>query len=268
MATCGVVWLQETQRREYFIQRVLEKEVGEPNGKSILIKPNIVCHEGYPTTTHEATLRSVLQYFLPYGKSILVGDGPAFDAGDSKDIIQGHALRAVCDELGVDLVDLSSGEFTTVRAGRYDLELSSVPFEFDFLVSLPVLKSHFVCGLTGAVKNQFGFLSPKQKRDAHFHKNVHRVIAELNTIIKPHFYVVDAIETLVGAQEIRHGGKRRALGYMLAGRDPLSLDIVGLELLKKVEPRLQAKSYVDIAHLKHAEDLGVGQTSYTIRNPD
>ncbi len=264
----SVVWLQETCHREHFIQRVLENEVGEPNAKSILIKPNIVCPEGYPSTTHQATLRSVLQYFLPYEKEILVADGPAFDAGDSKEIIQSHALKVVCDELGVELVDLSSGEFTTVRAGDYDLEMSSIPFEFDFLVSLPVLKSHFVCDLTGALKNQFGFLSPKQKRDAHFHKDVHRVIAELNTIIKPHFYIVDAVETLVGVQEVRHGGKPRALGYMLASRDPLSLDIVGLELLKKVEPRLQTKSYVDIAHLKHAKGLGIGQTSYTIRNLD
>ncbi|TET42562.1 MAG: DUF362 domain-containing protein [Dehalococcoidia bacterium] len=264
----SVVWLQETCHREHFIQRVLENEVGEPNAKSILIKPNIVCPEGYPSTTHQATLRSVLQYFLPYEKEILVADGPAFDAGDSKEIIQSHALKVVCDELGVELVDLSSGEFTTVRAGDYDLEMSSIPFEFDFLVSLPVLKSHFVCDLTGALKNQFGFLSPKQKRDAHFHKDVHRVIAQLNTIIKPHFYIVDAVETLVGAQEVRHGGKPRALGYMLASRDPLSLDIVGLELLKKVEPRLQTKSYVDIAHVKHAKGLGIGQTSYTIRNLD
>jgi uncharacterized protein (DUF362 family) len=264
----AVVWLQQTRHREHFIQRVLENEIGEPNAKSILIKPNIVCSEAYPSTTHQATLRSVLQYFLPYQKEIVVADGPAFDAGDSREIIQNHALKVVCDELGVDLIDLSSGEFTTVRAGDYDLEISSIPFEFDFLVSLPVLKSHFICGLTGALKNQFGFLSPKQKRDAHFHKDVHRVIAGLNTIIQPNFYILDAVETLVCAQEIRHGGKARALGYMLASRDPLSLDIVGLELLKKVEPRLETKSYMDIPHLKHACDLGIGQTSYKIRNLD
>jgi uncharacterized protein (DUF362 family) len=264
----SVVWLEETRHREYFIQRVLENEVGEPNGESILIKPNMVCQEGYPTTTHEATLRTVLQYFLSYRKEILVADSPAFDAGDSKEIIRNHPLKVVCDELGVDLLDLSSGEFITVKARSYDLELSSIPFKFDFLVSLPVLKSHFVCDLTGALKNQFGFLSPKQKRDAHFHKDVHRVIAELNTIIKPHFYILDAIETLICAQEIRHGGEARELGYMLASKDPLSLDIAGLELLKKVEPRLQTKSYMDIAHLKHASDLELGQTSYEIRNLD
>lgn len=264
----SVVWLQETGHREYFVQRVLENEIGDPNVRSILIKPNIVSREGYPTTTHGATLRAVLQYFLPYTKEILVADSPAFDAGDSKEIVESHALKLVCDVLGVELVDLSSGEFTAVRAGGYDLELSSIAFEFDLIVSLPVLKSHLVCDLTGALKNQFGFLSPKQKREAHFQKDVHRVIAELNTIIKPHFYILDAIETLVGAQEIRHGGKARALGYMLASKDPLSLDIVGLELLKKVEPRLQTKSYVDIAHLKHASDLGIGETSYKTRNLD
>jgi len=73
---------------------------------------------------------------------------------------------------------------------------------------------------------------------------------------------------LVGAQETRHGGKARALGYMLASRDPLALDIVGLDLLKKVEPRLETKSYMDIPYLKHASDLGIGQISYEIRNLD
>ena len=261
----SVVWLQETRHREHFIQHVLENEFGEPKAKRILIKPNIVSSEGYPTTTHQATVRSVLQYFLPHAKEILVADSPAFDAGDSKEIIQSHALKAVCGELGVDLADLSSGEFTTVRAGGYDLELSCMPFEFDFLVSLPVLKSHFVCGLTGALKNQFGFLSAEQKRDAHFRKDVHRVIAGLNTVIRPHFYILDAVETLVGAQEMRHGGRPRELGYMLASRDPLSLDIVALELLKKVEPRLETKAYRDIAHLKHASDLNIGETRYEIR---
>ncbi len=264
----SVVWLQETRHREYFIQHVLENEFGEPKAKRILVKPNIVSSEGYPTTTHQATVRSVLQYFLARAKDILVADSPAFDAGDSKEIIQSHALKAVCGELGVDLADLSSGSFTTVRAGGYDLELSCIPFEFDLLVSLPVLKSHFVCGLTGALKNQFGFLSAEQKRDAHFRKDVHRVIAGLNTVIRPHFYILDAIETLVGAQEMRHGGKPKALGYMLASRDPLSLDIVALELLKKVEPRLETKGYRDVAHLKHASELGIGETRYEIRNLD
>jgi uncharacterized protein (DUF362 family) len=261
----SVVWLQETRNRAYFIQHVLENEFGEPKVKRTLVKPNIVSSEGYPTTTHRATVRSVLQYFLPHAKEILVADSPAFDAGDSKEIIQSHAVKAVCNELGVDLADLSSGEFTTMRAGGYDLELSCMPFEFDFLISLPVLKSHFVCGFTGALKNQFGFLSAEQKRDAHFRKDVHRVIAGLNTVIRPDFHILDAIETLVDAQERRHGGKPRTLGYMLASRDPLSLDIVALELLKKVEPRLETKAYRDIAHVKHASDLNIGEIRYEIR---
>jgi uncharacterized protein (DUF362 family) len=261
----SVVWLQETRNRAYFIQHVLENEFGEPKVKRTLVKPNIVSSEGYPTTTHRATVRSVLQYFLPHAKEILVADSPAFDAGDSNEIIQSHAVKAVCNELGVDLADLSSGEFTTMRAGGYDLELSCMPFEFDFLISLPVLKSHFVCGFTGALKNQFGFLSAEQKRDAHFRKDVHRVIAGLNTVIRPDFHILDAIETLVDAQERRHGGKPRTLGYMLASRDPLSLDIVALELLKKVEPRLETKAYRDIAHLKHASDLNIGEIRYEIR---
>ena len=54
------------------------------------------------------------------------------------------------------------------------------------------------------------------------------------------------------------------LGYMLAGTDPVSLDVVGLELLKEVEPKLRGKHFDDIPHLRDAVNLGVGEPRYEI----
>ena len=96
-------------------------------------------------------------------------------------------------------------------------------------------------------------------------KSIHKAIAELNLAIKPNFWVIDAVQTLINTNEVRHGGKLKELGYMLAGRDPVSLDIEGLKLLQKVDPDLKDKKPEDIPHLKYAIDLGVGQREYILK---
>jgi uncharacterized protein (DUF362 family) len=204
-----------------------------------------------------------LEFFSRQGKEIIVADGPSIDVGDTKKVIQNHALNAVCTECGIPLIDLTCEEMVMVETGGgFELELSAIALNHNFIVSLPVLKRHFVCGLTGALKNQFGFLSHPERLKLHTHKDINRAIAELNTIVKPAFYILDAIQTLIGAQEVRHGGRIREVGYILAGEDPVSLDVVGLELLKKVEPRLEGKQPEDIPYIKHAIDLRVGEPKH------
>ncbi len=75
---------------------------------------------------------------------------------------------------------------------------------------------------------------------------------------------MDGVQTIINTNELRHGGKLRAMGYMLAGDDPVSLDALGLELLGKVEPRLRRKRIKDVLHLRYAAELGVGTLKYEI----
>jgi uncharacterized protein (DUF362 family) len=65
------------------------------------------------------------------------------------------------------------------------------------------------------------------------------------------------VKTLISAQEVRHGGKEKELGYMLAGTDPLALDFYGFELLQKVEPELEGKSAENIPYVRHSFDYQV-----------
>jgi len=51
---------------------------------------------------------------------------------------------------------------------------------------------------------------------------------------------------------------------MLAGTNPDSLDVAGLELLKEVEPGLKDRHFEDIKHLSHAACPGIGETSCEI----
>lgn len=262
----SVVYLMRSGDREAFIKKVFHHfEVQKKlKGKQVLLKPNIVSHEPYPTTTHPTALETCLQLLLPVARGIIVADGPAFDAGDSKSIIENHPLKRSCDALGVSLVDLLSEGTRKIKTQSLELEVSPLAFKCDFILSLPVLKSHGICGLTGALKNHLGFLSLAEKERLHWDRDVHRVIAELNLVIKPAFHIVDAVQTMINTNEVRHGGKPKKLGYMLAGTDPVSLDIAGLELLQEVEPKLRGKHFPDIPHLRNAADLGVGEPQYEI----
>ena len=244
-----------------FQQLQIQKEAA---GKQILIKPNIVSSEPYPTTTHLETVGACLELLSGVGKKMIVADGPAWDiAADSQSIIEQHPLKEICDQFGVTIADVHSNGTRKVKTRSFELEVSEMAFEYDFILSLPVLKSHGM-GLTGALKNQLGFISGAERRRSHRDRDMNQVIAELNEIVKPHLYIVDAVQTLINANEVRHGGQPGKLGYMLAGTDPVSLDIVGLELLKEVEPKLRGKQYEDIPHLRHAVSLGIGDAQYEV----
>ncbi len=262
------IYLQKTGNRKEFVTKTL-KEIEEElkRAKKILLKPNIVSHESYPTTTHPEVLEACLKFLLGLKKEVLVADGPAPDAGSSKKIIAEHFLKKICDKFQLPLVNLCLEPMKRIKTKSFEFKISTIPFEYDFIISLPVLKSHSTTGITGALKNQFGLLFPRDRIILHAApwKSIHKAIAELNLAIKPNFWIIDAVQTLINTNEVRHGGKLKELGYMLAGKDPVSLDIEGLKLLQKVDPDLKDKKPEDIPHLKYAIDLGVGQREYILK---
>jgi len=261
----SIVYRTRSEDRATFIKTVFERlEVRkEASGKSILLKPNIVSHEPYPTTTHPETIETCVQLLSGIGKKLIVADGPAWDAGDSASVIDGHPLKKTCDALGVTIADLIGEGSRKVKTRSYELAVSEMAFEYDYIISLPVLKSHGM-GLTGALKNQFGFVQSEEKLRSHRVRDMNAVIAEINEVFRPSLYIVDAVQTMVVTNEVRHGGEPHDLGYLLAGTDPVSLDAAGLELLKEVEPKLDGKRLEDIHHVKHAAGLGVGEERYEI----
>ena len=262
----GIVYLHQNEDREGFVRKAFQQFdiLRRAVGKYVLLKPNIVSSEPYPTTTHPTTVEACLELLQGVARKVIVADGPAWDAGDTKYIIEEHDLSKSCEKFGVPLMDLFVKGTKKVSMRSFELEISLIAFECDIIISLPVLKVHGICDITGALKNQVGFLSTADKKRLHWGLDVNKVIAELNEVIKPDLHIVDCVQTLVNTNEVRHGGKTKMMGYMLAGNDPVSLDALGLELLAKVEPRLRRKRIKDILHLRYAAELGVGALKYEI----
>jgi uncharacterized protein (DUF362 family) len=265
MRNVSLVYYCTTCNRKDFVAKTLEifKDKLE-NVRRIFVKPNIVSSEPYPTTTHPELLDTLLSWLSSY--EIFVGDGPAVDAGRSDNVLRNTPLREICGNHNVDLVNLYSGPMKRIVSKRgYRIKVSAIPFSCDFVISVPVLKVHNTCGLSGALKNQFGYLSRLDRILMHTRlKSIQKGIAEVNAAVHTNLFIVDAVQTMVKAQECRHGGCPAKLGVMMAGADPVSLDRVGLDLLRKVEPKLRAKKS-NLRYIDYASDYGVGNVNYEIR---
>jgi uncharacterized protein (DUF362 family) len=262
----SIVYLKQSEDGEAFVRMAFQQFdiQRKAKGKKVLIKPNIVSHEPYPTTTHPTTVETCLRLLQGVAKEVIVADGPAWDAGEAESVIEEHVLKKSCNKFGIPMVDLFVQGTNKVRTRSFELEISQMAFDCDLIISLPVLKVHSICDLTGALKNVLGFLSTDDKGRLHSSLDAHKVIAELNEVMKPDLHIVDGVQTMINTNELRHGGKPEKMGYMLAGSDPVSLDALGLELLGKVEPRLRRKHINDVLHLRYAIELGVGDATYEI----
>ncbi len=258
------VFVKETDDRKGFARAMMKRVEKDWSGRKIFVKPNIVSFERYPSTTHPEVLREVLRCLTEKDCEVIVGDGPASDAGNSERIIEHHSLQEVCGEFDVELCNLHEEPFRKVmtRTG-YKVRVSSVPFGFDYLVSLPVVKYHRNCLITGALKNHFGFLQNRERILAHMKlKKMGRLIAELHNVFKANLIIMDGARTLRAAQELRHGGKVLKFGYMFGGEDPVAIDSAALNLLNKIVPELEGTNPGDVEHIAEATRLGIGSQEY------
>lgn len=257
----SAIYVAENCNRKDFVSKIMKNfKTQITRANKIFIKPNIVSSEPYPTTTHPQILDTLLDHLS--GREVIVGDGHAVDTGYTKNIIENSPLKQICKHHGIELVNLYNKKMKKWTSPRgYTIEISKLPLECDYVISLPVLKVHKQCGLSGALKNQFGYLSKLNRILMHTKiKNIHKGIAEVNVVCPTNLFIVDALETLTEAQECRHGGCQAKLNTMLAGTDPVSLDGLGQKLLQKVDRNIQQ----NIKHLNYAEQYGVGKKDYTI----
>ena len=232
----------------------------------ILLKPNLVSYEPYPTTTEPELFRNLLRLLKPRAE-LVAGDAAAADLSRPGDALEGHILAKTAEQEGIKFLDFYREKMVEKKSGLGDrLKFSAMPSQFDLVISLPVLKSHINVLMTGALKNQFGFLDREQRSRSHFSGRgyLSRAIVGINQLCPAALFIVDFRETLLNSNEVRHGGKIAKGGWLFAGADPVSLDWFGFSLLKELEPKLAGKSPRDIPYLNLAHQSGLGTEKFQL----
>lgn len=244
----------------------------------ILVKPNLL--SGKPpeaaVTTHPEIVRAVLILLKEAGVTPVVGDSPGF--GAARSVADKCGVMTVCNELGVEVIELKTLEVTPNPSGHIfkRLEVAKEALEFDGIVNLPKLKTHAQMYLTMAVKNLFGCVPGKLKPQWHLSAGVEssyfaQMLLDLSVFLAPRFTVMDAI---VGMEGNGPGsGKPRELGLVFAGADCVAMDTVAAAILgapPKDVPILEAalERGLPSAKLKNVEVKGLDPAAIKIKDFD
>ena len=166
-------------------------------GKRLLLKPNAgrVAPPGAGVTTHPDVVAAAIDTFREAGADVAVGESPivGVDVQEAFDVtgIASVALRRECP-----LIDMDRRGFVEVPVpeGRviHALKVCQDVLEFDFIVSIPVMKTHMHTGATLAVKNMKGCLWRRSKVELHMlppvegsdHKSLDMAIADMSSVLR------------------------------------------------------------------------------------
>jgi uncharacterized protein (DUF362 family) len=259
-------------------------------GDVVVIKPNLVLDvppdSGMITDTR--VVRTLVRIARELGAGqVYIAEGSArYSSGDpNRDRhVTRHAFEVagydldgdmVDDVTGAPLVDLNiSGETLDARDPNYvtlvnvvmglirkEYWLPNLVLEADVLISVPVLKNHYLAGTTLGMKNMIGvapndiYHAPGQvcekKELSHADVELQQHIVDLNLARKPDYVVIDGLRGMtdgpIGSQIVDP-----PMGLMIAGRDVVAVDTVGT-LVMGYDP-------ASVRYLQMGQQVNLGTT--------
>ncbi|MBL7133571.1 MAG: DUF362 domain-containing protein [Phycisphaerae bacterium] len=136
-------------------------------------------------------------------------------------------LLAVAKANGVPMIDLASDEklFKEVqipKGKRMQKALVGKHFlETDALVNMPVAKHHGGATLTMAMKNWMGAVKDRR----YLHRNdLHQCIADLSTLIKPNWAIIDAMRIMLDRGPKGPSRNMKELNLLVVSKDQIAAD--------------------------------------------
>ncbi len=217
----------------------------------IIIKPNIFAsaYSYQALTTNPKTIKAIIEYLIEKGvtkENITIAEQVQF--GEAEKAFAKSGFSSLAKEFGVKLLDLSKTEFIEKEDSEIKLEISKEFFNKDIIINVPVMKTHLLLGISGALENMSRIVSKKSYKE--LEKNLPKAIkaiAILNKLIPKYLTIGDATIGMQGNGPAQYG-EPAFLNMILASKDPVALDKIFQEigLLRKVE------------HIETASKLGIG----------
>ena len=157
-------------------------------------------------------------------------------------------LDKICERYGIRWINMSHSESVRVEVpnGKIfkTIELPKILLETQ-VVTIPVMKTHAKTQITGAIKNQWGCIS---KMRHNFHLVLSDALADINSVVKPAFAVMDATIALEGNGP--KSGNPRFIDKILASSNIVAIDTI--------QARFMGLDPTKIDHLKKCADRCLG----------
>ena len=204
-------------------------------GDTVLLKPNLVkpSPSGSGNITDARVTEAVATLVLERNPGrVIIGEGSSIGYDfpgrvDSLTAMEASGTADVARALDLEMIDLNHDERVEVHAENAFLMdtfgVARTALEADFVIDLPVSKTHGRTGITCGLKNMKGVLPGNEKKRTH-RLGLDRAIVDLNRVMMPDLTVVDAIVGRAGTHT--HEEDRVALGCVVTGTDVVAVDTV------------------------------------------
>lgn len=228
----------------------------------VLIKPNAGRRvpPGLGITTNPAVVAAVCDFFRDLGASLAIGEGSILGV-TPLECLEATGIAAVARARNIPLLDFDAlpARTTPVPNGAVlqHLLISRALDDFDFIISVAVMKTHMHCGVSLAIKNMKGCLRGREKVRLHqlppcptfpTAKPLDLAIADMASVLRPHLAVIDGSTGMQGLGP--SAGTQIHPGLIVASLDPLAADAVASALM--------GFSPSEIPHLALAAARGLG----------
>ena len=236
-------------------------------GKSVLVKPNVVGARSTPTTTSPELVRAVVELLYAHGADkVYVGDMSALVRGGTRGNMEETGIGPAARQAGAETVFFEDHGWVSVPVnGKYmeHVEVTEWLFKVDRVINLPVIKTHRYAGYSICLKNLVGATHFSQRPYLVDRTHWEEVVAELNLAFTFDLHIVDGTRIMVSGGPWQ--GDVRDTRQVIAGGDPLACDVVGLAMIKSFGrwERLASKSPWQMRQVRRAVELGLGAADYT-----
>ena len=216
---------------------------GVSGGSKVFIKPNLVIwYEGinfpkYGVLTTARLIEDTVVLLKEHGaQDITIVEGIVEMEKESESLLQlaakGMGLDILAKRYGVKLIDVHKGAFAKVTAGDVRLSVNADILEADYIVNMPVLKTHSQTMVSLGIKNLKGLLniaSRKRCHNADQSIDLDYCISKLPEIVQPSLTIIDGIYTLEKGPG--YSGEAHRSNILIASKDLVSADKVGSTVL-------------------------------------
>ena len=269
----GRIALVRTGDRAQGVRRALDLlGVNPVQGKSLFLKPNFNSADPAPGSTHNDTLRALVERLWEWGaQRITVGDRSGM--GDTRSVMRTKGVFDLASELGfatLALDEMSAEEWIPVDSGESHWSrgflLPRPCLEADAVIQTCNLKTHRFGGhFTMSLKNSVGLAAKFLPGDGYnYMTELHNapaqrtMIAEINAAYAPALIVLDGVEAFTsGGPE---AGTRADAQVVLAGIDRIAIDAVGVAVLRHLGTTAAVRRgpIFDQEQIARAVELGLG----------
>ncbi len=203
-------------------------------GQRVLLKPNMLAAKRpeAAVTTHPALVQAVGELVQEAGGEVLIGDSPGI--GSLERVAERCGIASVAGALGARLIAFQTIDQVAGGGTFRQLELSREFLAADVVINLPKLKTHEMMTMTCGVKNLYGAVVGTAKAGLHLTAGRSRelfagLLLEIAQARQVALTIVDALVAMEG--DGPNSGTPRQLGLLVAGLNPVAVDLVAARLI-------------------------------------